>query len=248
MPPAGGAITARVAWDVIKDEFIRGIPQSDGNAIWPNPSALAKRWQVKRTTLTQRIWVERWGEQRKAFVKSFMAKREELRAGMVTDAATFDGLAIRAARNALILINQRLQEIGYAAEERQRIIAAEATQSATNGQARRTPPTSVIVSAEVRGLASAAATWHKLGRDAMGKPLDTPVATPKPPVLDGLDDDQWSTLRMIADRFLEARDGAETARGRGLDPVQGDDLAPAQIADIEILRSDSNGEPESDGE
>jgi hypothetical protein len=234
-------------WGAIEDEFIKGIPIGDGSARWPTASELGRRYKISVQTIRTRIYAEGWRKKRELYIEALVARRDQARGDMVRDGVDFDRLALRTAKNAMILIGKRVQEIGQAAYEREQLMAEQRQEALDNGWPMPEPIKSVIDAKELQALGRAHHAWYDVGSTAKGSQSKAPIETPGVPSslrgLERFDEEQLSTLYMLTEKLLEHANGTETSRQFGLPNLDPAVLAPPELADISGLVPADEPEP-----
>lgn len=161
-------------WEKIKTDYIEGIKLADGSLSFPSPVELAERHGMPRASdIRARAAREGWNDQRAIFKSRLDRIRQgEKLQSIAREAADFDSRALRTARIALSMIAIRFGEImrDAAALRRRRAEAAYASQQDGNAAADAGPAfgATAIDSLELQRLALALATFHRIGREALG--------------------------------------------------------------------------------
>lgn len=140
-------------WDKIKTDYTQGIPDTEGNLVFPTLEELSEKHKVSMSTLKKRSAADDWRTARNMFRTKIEQKRVEQRAELLAGkAAEFDSDVFRVAELGL----RHIQGHFLAAEERFR-------------QSRGREPIGPTL---LEQLSRAMDRYQRIGRLALGEPTE----------------------------------------------------------------------------
>ncbi len=155
----------RYDWVLVKEIFVEGLTDTDGQRQWPNLREVSSYHGVPYNRVRERAAKEHWTEQRAVFQAQVERSRQTKRADeLATEAVQLDATALRLSKAGLGLLGARLADL--VKQERSR---AEDGQNADDPLARFMPQPPAVNAREIEQLSRAATAWHVLGGRALGE-------------------------------------------------------------------------------
>ena len=159
-------------WDAIRDYYIHGIEDEDGNYSFPTLKDTAINFEMHETRVRDRAAAERWTDQRAVFQRRVQVERQKERAKhLVGEAVQLDSTALGTAKLGVQLVYGRLGEIGRDFTKHQTKRAELETLAASGAPVDPRQLLSPVYYREMNELASAAERFYDIGRKALGEDI-----------------------------------------------------------------------------
>jgi len=179
-------------WGAVKESYVQGLLNSDGEQVWPNMREIAELHSVPYSKLRQRKATEGWEDDRVAYQGHvYRVQRERRAEHLAKQAIDFDAKTLSGSKVGVLLVNARLSEISEALKARRE----EVKRAVETGVA--LPPQrggGWLDANELNALARSMSSFQEIGRRSLGE-VDTviEVAGPGGQPIDIREELTWSS-------------------------------------------------------